>query len=53
MRVSSHTSLQPLEPATPVSAWPGLQTALAERPGRFLVPSFGASSAATVAEAPR
>ena len=54
MRMSSSTSLQPPEPASPASAAPAVaETALAERPGAFLVRSLGARSAATLAEALR
>ena len=51
MRVRSPTSLEPLGPASPESAAPVMQeTALAERPGPFLLPSLVASSPAIVAE---
>ena len=51
MRVSFPTSRQAIEPAIPSSPAPGIQeTALADRHGPFLRPSFYASSAARVAE---
>jgi len=54
MRMSSTMSRGSLEPATPTRASSGLhQTAVAGQPGPFLVPSFGGTSAAIVAEAGR
>ena len=54
MRMSSTVSREPLEPATPAPASSGPhQTAVARGTGPFLVPSFGGTSAANVAEGGR